>query len=143
MTDSNQKAKHTYQLIEISMTWEEAKAYCENLGGFLATITTEEEQKFIESVLQVGSRNYYWIGGYCGSDRIFKWITGEPMTYTAWARGEPNNYLGQDKMVIYRNDNPQNMGNQYRWDDLSNFGIIPNEPFFSLDNFGFICEWNN
>jgi len=134
----------TFQLFEVSMTWEEAKAYCESLGGFLATITTEEEQRYIETVIAGGSMNYYWIGGFCENDRQFKWITGEPMNFSAWVWGEPNNYQGnQDKIVIYRVNNPVTGGGQYRWDDLNNQGIIGNEPFFSIGNFGFICEWNN
>ena len=33
------------------MTWTEAKAYCESLGGHLATITSAGEQAFIESII--------------------------------------------------------------------------------------------
>ncbi|MGN0486576.1 MAG: hypothetical protein ACI4GB_05015 [Acutalibacteraceae bacterium] len=34
---------HTYQRFDESMTWKEAKAYCESLGGYLATITSSAE----------------------------------------------------------------------------------------------------
>ena len=39
---------HRYQVFDTSMRWTEAEEYCESLGGHLVTITSEEEQKFIE-----------------------------------------------------------------------------------------------
>lgn len=38
---------HRYQLFDTSMSWNEAEAYCESLGGHLATITSVEEQQYI------------------------------------------------------------------------------------------------
>lgn len=52
-----------YQLFDESMSWTEAKEYCENLGGHLATITSPEEQESVESLLKSGSKNSYWLGG--------------------------------------------------------------------------------
>ena len=52
-----------YQLFDESMSWTEAKEYCENLGGHLATITSPEEQESVESLLKSGLKNSYWLGG--------------------------------------------------------------------------------
>jgi hypothetical protein len=133
-----------YQMIEIGMSWTEAKAYCENLGGHLVVISSAEEQAFIENWIATGTKNYYWLGGYCDADRVFKWVTGEPMNFTAWASGEPNNYQGkQDKIMMYRVANPMNAVSQYKWDDIRNEGTVDGEPFFSESSFGFICEFDN
>lgn len=57
-------SEHSYKLFDDGMTWDEAKAYCENLGGHLVTITDSEEQTFIESLLVNGTKNSYWLGGF-------------------------------------------------------------------------------
>ena len=45
-----------------SFTWEQAERYCENMGGHLVTITSPQEQAFIE---QLNSENrHLWIGAY-------------------------------------------------------------------------------
>ena len=51
-----------YAVYDVSMTWHEAKAYCESLGGHLATITSAEEQLFVQSLIEDGSMNQYWLG---------------------------------------------------------------------------------
>jgi hypothetical protein len=135
---------HQYQLFEDSKTWTDAKAHCESLGGYLVTINSQAEQAFIESLVSKGKKNFYWIGGYCETNRVFRWVTGEPMTYTNWVRGEPNNAQGrQDKMAIYRLRNPKTNSNPYQWDDVANDGLISGEPFFSAGNFGYICEFES
>ena len=47
---------HTYHMFDESMTWDEAKAYCEELEGHLVTITSEEEQKLVEALLEQGEK---------------------------------------------------------------------------------------
>ena len=135
---------HQYQVFEDSKTWMEAKALCESLGGYLVAINSQAEQAFIESLVSKGQKNFYWIGGYCDTDRVFRWVTSEPMTYTNWVSGEPNNHQKrQDKIAIYRVGNPKNSRSKpYQWDDVANDGLISGEPFFSAGNFGYICEWN-
>jgi hypothetical protein len=133
---------HQYQVFEDAKTWTDAKAQCEKLGGYLVTINNQAEQAFIESLISKGKKNFYWIGGYCNADRVFRWVTGEPMTYNNWVRGEPNNHQGrQDKIAIYRLRNPSTNSSPYQWDDIANDGLISGEPFFSAGNFGYICEF--
>lgn len=137
---------HRYQVFDESMTWTEAKAYCESLGGYLATITSEEENTFITDILKNGERNVYWIGGY-KDDNIWHWVTGEEFNYTHWARCQPDNNTasgGEDKLQIYRNSNPVVSGNGLgAWNDLNDSGTCGNQSFFGLKNHGFICEWGS
>ncbi len=58
---------HSYRLIDEGMTWEEAKAYCESLGGHLVVITDADEQAAVEGLLkEKGTKNSYWMGGFKG-----------------------------------------------------------------------------
>jgi len=122
---------HSYQVLDRRTTWTRAKKYCEEKGGYLATITSSYEQTFIVNLLQKeGQKNVYWIGGYCGSDRVFKWVTGEPFEYTN--SFSPDNTGGkEDKLQIYRNNGT--------WNDSEDVPD-PNESWWYV--LGFICEWD-
>lgn len=137
---------HTYQLYDSSMTWHEAKKFCENNNGNLVTITSEGEQKAIESLLIQGSKKQYWIG-IKTHDRKPIWITGEKYSYSNWDRGEPNTsrrYDGNYEYYghIYNEHNPHVGGSaRYKWNDIYYDNTFPGqEHFFSLNNVGFILE---
>lgn len=67
------------------LTWEEAKAVCENNGGHLLTITSKGEQKFTEK-LNDDELNL-WIGGF--QDNGWAWVTEEGWNYTNWTDKYP------------------------------------------------------
>lgn len=135
---------HYYYVFDISKNWTEAKDYCESIGGHLVTITTSEEQKFLTNkMLKVGFKNCYWLGGY-KENYDFKWITGEDFTYSNWKSGEPNNQLNrEDYLEIFRGTyNDISVG---QWNDIMHDGRNGelDKPFYSPENMGFICEWEN
>ncbi|KJU81410.1 C-type lectin domain protein [Candidatus Magnetobacterium bavaricum] len=49
----NPANNHTYQRIDTQMTWADAKANCEKLGGYLATVTSDSENKFLVIYYQI------------------------------------------------------------------------------------------
>ena len=118
---------NTYVVYDISMTWLEAKAYCETLGGHLVTITSQDEQTFIAGLIQkYGRREDYYIGATeDNTEGNWVWITGEPWQYSNWDYREPND-LGIEYIAeIYRSNG--------RWNDLD---------YYEYSNkAGFICEW--
>jgi hypothetical protein len=68
-----------YLLIDSnSLTWEQAQEYCESYGGHLVTITTAGESAFINSLISVGTRYEYWIGGIWDANCQPVWANGEP-----------------------------------------------------------------
>ena len=137
---------HRYQLFDTPMNWNEAEAYCESLGGHLATITTVEEQQYIESILSTGSKNSYWLGGMKNAEDSWTWVTNEAFNYENWANEQPDNYSGNENaLMIYHNINPENVeGSGFgKWNDLHNDGTCNGESFFGTENFGFICEWES
>ncbi len=137
---------HRYQLFDMPMDWNEAEAYCESLGGHLATITSEEEQADLEELLAIGTKNAYWLGASdLNYDGNWQWITNEEFSYHNWANQQPDRYLkSENSLMIYREANPLNKDSGFgQWNDLSPDGTCEDDTFFGLDNFGFICEWES
>ncbi|MBQ1995103.1 MAG: hypothetical protein II237_02795, partial [Clostridia bacterium] len=125
---------HYYKVFEISKTWNEAKTYCEGIGGHLVTITSQEEQTFIENIILISS--IFWIGA---SDQetegVWKWVTDERFEYTNWGRNEPDNIDGADFGTIYTFKtayNPNYSIDVGQWDDY---------PIYNYTQPYFICEW--
>ena len=85
---------HAYLYVAMAATWTTAKANCEALGGHLVTINSAEENAFVASLFSTGKA---WIGA---TDAVlegaFVWNNGEPVTYTNWYAGEPNNSGNED-----------------------------------------------
>lgn len=134
-----------YQVYDNSMTWTEAKEYCENLGGHLATITTAEEQAFVESIINYGTKSYYWLGGTDENvEGDWTWVTGERFSYTHWGEDMPDNYQTENYLMIFKEDHPSKAGNTFGyWNDLKNDCTCKGTPFFRKEGFGFICEWES
>ncbi len=109
---------HIYMLFTDTYGWFEAYARCEALGGHLATITSENEQRFIASYCSsFNLSEHIWIGGY-SDGKQWHWVTNETFEYTNWKSGEPNNGSGGcEWFVQFRLDGT--------WNDLSPSGIMP------------------
>ena len=140
---------NAYKVYDMGMTWYEAKAYCENLGGHLATITSQAEQDFIEGLIENHDRNIYWLGG---TDEAYEgqweWVTGEPFEYKNWDYGEPNNVNENEHYLhIFRIPCPylDGMSLAGKWNDLQYdaYQLLEDDYFYSLDTAGFICEWSS
>ena len=82
------------------VSWEDAFTNAEALGGYLATITSAEENAFVFGL--INSPEYWFgelgplLGGYQppGSPEPaggWTWVSGEPWDYTNWAGGQPDN----------------------------------------------------
>ena len=116
---------HSYQIFNITLSWNDAKDYCEKLGGHLVTITSAREQEFIE---ELNSDNLsLWIGGYRDNSLNWYWVTGEKWNYTNWDEGEPNNSSN-----VIANENCVAIWST-KWNDLNDSNMI--------EQSGFICEW--
>lgn len=131
--------KHYYKVFDEGMNWYEAKKFCEEKGGHLVTITSQEEQAAIQSIILYSGKkkNFYWTGGFNVEQDNWRWITGEEFAYSNWTKGEPANDLGNEFIIsIY---------NSGEWNDCPAEGIshIPDVDFFKIENSGFICEWEN
>ena len=96
---------HYYYLYTggIASTYDEAVEYCESKGGYLATLTSKEENDFVYSyITQQGCESAYF--GLSDADRegSWEWITGEPFYYSNWHSGEPNSEnSNEDYALMY------------------------------------------
>jgi hypothetical protein len=134
-----QENGHGYLVVNQQMTWDEANTYARERGGYLATITSREEQRFVMDLLsRDGDKNNYWLGGYRES-RNWHWVTGESFRYTNWLPTQPDNSHGiENKLQIVRilhSDAQQVRGRQGQWNDNSNDN-------FGWGSYGFIIEWD-
>lgn len=112
------------------ITWDAARVAANQAGGYLATITSAEENAFVFSLL--GPDRYWrfngngsmgpWIGGYLFQDELggsgWRWLNSETMNYTAWAANEPNNAWGNETKIQYQT--PIGLPRAATWNDLPN-----------------------
>lgn len=112
-------------------SWEKAEEYCESLGGHLATITSAEENDYVYNLLKTNYDSAYIGLTDSKEEGVWEWVTGEPVEYTNWADGEPNNERGIENyaMFYYRHEDG-------RWND----GDFGHGTYRS--GRVFICEWD-
>ena len=96
---------HQYEVYEHDSvtTWEEAKAFCENLGGHLAIISSQEENDYVYNLMrESGYENAYF--GLTDKEEEGNWICvdGTPAEYLNWNAEEPSNsYSGENYAMFY------------------------------------------
>ncbi len=83
-----------YKKLNGDVTYTDATAYANNLGGYLATISSQAENDWLRNVTGTGN---FWIGlSDASSEGSWLWANGEPVTYTNWSGNEPNDSNGED-----------------------------------------------
>ena len=132
-SDATEFNGHYYKRYDFGYIWDDVKSFCESMGGYIVTITSAEEQSFVEKLLSEGTQKTYWLGATdTQTEGEWKWVTGEPWSYENWAYGEPNNDGTEDFAEIKTWDS-------YRWNDGEREGDFGD---YSKDNHGFVCEWS-
>lgn len=99
----NEDNGHQYEIFFGNYTWDEANSTAQSHDYYLATITDQDEQDFIESILS-GYSGEFWLGAFQREvynvqneiipDAGWSWVTGETWDYTNWQPGEPNDWTG-------------------------------------------------
>ena len=114
-----------YKFIDQSLTWEQAKKYCEGIGGHLATVTHEEEDAFCLNIWQTTGVKSCWLGASdSNTEGVWQWITGETWSFVHWGGSEPNGGT-KENCLNYNN------GEKYScWNDSAETEKKP-----------FLCEW--
>jgi len=111
-----------YEYISTYLSWYDAKTYCESLGGHLVTLTSEEENNFVNTLVE----DTIWIG--FTDEQVegeWQWVTQESVIYTNWDEGEPNDAGGEDYAEMYTSG---------KWNDI---------PGDSQRFHPFVCEWED
>ena len=121
----NPENGHAYKAIRCDWKREDAVAKAEAEDAHLVTITSEEEQIWLDEVF---GNIEYWIGlTYVALDSKWQWDTGEPLTYTNWMLKDllepdfPNLPPGIPRPPNF--GGPQNeyaiMSNKGQWESIS------------------------
>ena len=112
---------HLYKALSVSdgIAWTRANDLARKEGGYLATITSAQENAFAFQLINSPSffRDFNGAGPVIGGfqpdgavepDGGWRWATGEPWSYANWHSGEPNNYKfssrGEDGLIFYGGD---------------------------------------
>lgn len=105
---------HTYYISTIPNFWPEAQAAAQAIGANLVAIDNAAENEFVRTL----STSTIWIGlNDLASEGNFVWTNGDPVTYTNWAPGEPNNNNNEDIVEMSTTSG--------LWNDAKVSGVVP------------------
>ncbi|EFA80834.1 hypothetical protein PPL_06422 [Heterostelium album PN500] len=82
---------HTYEYINTTMSWNNAKLDAERRGGYLATLTSQNEYYFVRDQVLKNIPIFVWLGANSNNSdsaegAIFKWATGPEAGMTMFDR---------------------------------------------------------
>ena len=125
---------NTYDVIlDGSASWDAARAAAQASGGDLATIESQAEQDFVETVL--GSNNAptgsYWFGLREAAEGVWQHVDGSPAGFTNWSPAEPNNVQGVEDVgaILWTNTttggtpDPAGVARSGKWNDAPTSGL--------------------
>ena len=99
------------------LLWTEAQTAATGIGGNLVSINSAAEEAWLRTTISSSER--LWIGiTDQGTEGNWQWISGDAVTYTNWAGGEPNSGGGgyqEDYGVV-------NWVSSGGWNDLPDTG---------------------
>ncbi|NXI73468.1 CL17A protein, partial [Anseranas semipalmata] len=96
-----QFAKTCYFFSTDMKPWMEAKASCAELGGQLAIVNTEQENKFVAN--HIMETRVFWLGlSDMHKEGDWQWLDGRSLSLEFWKSGEPNNvgHQGEDCATV-------------------------------------------
>jgi len=117
---------HYYKVFDENLTWHQAAAKCEAMGGYLARIESEQENGHAFALQSRAAVGDCWIDG-TDEQHEGKWLfsDGSMVRFTHWHEGEPNNggiRNNEHRMILY--------AESARWVDVP-----------SGKRRSYICEW--
>lgn len=146
-TEPAPASNKTFTVIEQACTWNEAKSYCESMGGHLAYIKNEDDLNEILSQVSSTSLRYLWVGGTTSfaSDGSLtaSWLDGESLDYindnNLWFENEPSGIDYNDPSHPYE---PYIMlwqiNGQWSFNDNSDVAVTCYKSY----RIGYVCEFD-
>jgi Ca2+-binding RTX toxin-like protein len=108
----NPTNNHFYKIIEVG-SWQDAENAAIAENAHLVSINDQSEQEWL--IQTFGTGEYYWIGlTDQKTEGLWEWTSGEPLTYTNWSQGEPNN----NNFLSSENYAHLNWGSDGSWNDI-------------------------
>lgn len=91
-----------YMLFDNQQNWDAARVACEALGPghHLATVADAGEGQLIADL--AGDHEIWMAGSDAGNEGNWVWYNGDPLAFTRWRSGEPNDGGGdgEDCMIL-------------------------------------------
>ncbi len=111
-------------------TLKQINALASKLGGHFASINSDEENQYlfelsrsveghwikIETDVQGPMIGFVQKPGSKEPDEGWHWVNGDPVEYTNWKHGSPDNYLGNQSLTIYWNNSRKQPTPE--WEDI-------------------------
>ena len=134
---------HYYYIFTDEKSWYDADDFCKSQNGYLATITSSEEQQFVQQYMQKVKKSLttnnnetwnkeLWIGANdLNFEGVWEWSNGESFNYTNWGNNQPDDSGGQDygALLSFLSEGNGYRINEGQWDDTDAYRCP------------FICEW--
>lgn len=132
--------KSRYEVYDKSLTWSDAKAFCESKGGHLVVITSASENNSVLNLIRKGQKKYYAIGAESvNSQGVWRWVNKEAFSYQNWdLQGIEGNTSGEPYAYMVSVDNAPNKQSG-EWFDNPNRCVLNN--YYHYKNSGFVCEY--
>lgn len=87
---------HVYTIVDCN-SWSEGASKANEMGGYLATISSNEENAWVHDTLfqllpghWAAFFGIYQPNGNIDPNAAWQWVTREPLSYTNWSLGEPS-----------------------------------------------------
>ena len=112
--------------------WWDAKDEAESMGGHLVSVNDAQENAWLAAAF---GPDRFWIGFTdWGSEGTFYWINGDPVTYTNWGGGQPDDAHAGGEDSVHSNRFNDGSG---VWNDLGARGNSPAvpEPLYAIVEF--------
>ncbi len=107
-------------------SFDECEDFCRKIGGHLAVIESEEENKEVYQYLLKNDRDHTFIGFTDQEEEgIWEWVDYSDVLYTNWSAGQPNNKKGKENYAQYDGKK----------------GGTWNDAEFGAQSWRFLCEW--
>jgi formylglycine-generating enzyme required for sulfatase activity len=124
-----------FKVFSEQLTWRQARAKCEQMGGHLAIVDSEDENRILTSMISIAQLDSAWLGA---TDEVVEgrwvWVDGTEMRYKNWdpAWSQPNNGGSSGYPEHYLLTQISANG---KWWDVPEYCGPPFHP-------GYVCQWD-
>lgn len=129
-----------YQLFIEDVSWQEARQRCLDKGGWLATVSSEDELENIIMIAAEGGVEKIWLGCH-RENNVLVWENNEQIDFYSWGNGEPSyvdsgDNVTEDCLLLWR------FNNKWVYNDSRN-NPVADYPAMYSGQIGYICEFPN
>ncbi|HUQ68663.1 MAG TPA: family 16 glycoside hydrolase [Planctomycetaceae bacterium] len=134
-TDAQVFEGHAYKYFPERLSWKEAKARCEALGGHLIFMKNAAENAFVAQLIEQQGGTDSWMGLTDeAKEGRWLWVNGQSLRWTNWFSGNPNN-KGNAEHYGLMSKELGSLKINWQWVDQ------PNES--AQHKPGYVCEWDS